>query len=564
MSNINRWVVNDDDSISKFPYWIAILPHQENTKECRQYIQQVYNIAAEEEVCRTIKKVSTKDDQPEVLAGICYWNWPTDDSMDWEDYEEQSLISYYDLQGNLVTSWVSDFFNFYKKLRPDKYTNPHGKENYWKKQDENTLPIVITHRRKVYMKSKRRGYDAISGEVYEFMLTSDIWFPRVVGWMDSEEPYYDNSELAALNTPRLNRFLQRVKELTLSLGGKWELVGEKPEVVDEYDIDNGCYYIDLKLIDLEIADIDGFQREVYPSLEKYWGVKNILHECQISEGGISLELDLKPRNRWCLSEDDSDWELPKWEAKFPAGIFTTRQDAWPLIRTILRVGQQEEVFRIFAEKADFHQFIHDVDSGILPMPYLEDLYFEATSSEREEELVTDNLPEYMRNIRGETKVSYYEKDGQLADKYVGGRDLGKFLYNYHLGSLGSYQHEFKERFLYPYSSCLSFYDRFAPEYDPEGCHVDITLTSDMWFSIINGSMERKIGIITHFGADEAAYYEGGFDNRELANRHTPRLNRFLSAIAAKVIEMGGKWSIGEHVDPKYKEQMTLTGIKLDV
>jgi hypothetical protein len=567
MSNKNRWVVNDDDSTCKFPYWVAIMPHQENTKECQHYIQQVYNLASEEGICRTIKKVSIEDNQPEVLTGICYWNWPTDGSMDWENYEEQSLISYYNLAGELVTDWVSDFFNFYKKLRPDKYSNPYNKENYWRKQDENRLPIIIKHCRKAYQSSSIRGYETTLGEVYEFMLSSDVWFPRVVGWTDPEEPHYDNNEMAALNTPRLNRFLQRTKELTLNLGGKWELAGDRPVAIDDYELFENYYSYSFnpKMIDSKIIYVDGIKKEVYPSLSKYEGVENISPECQITENGISLEIDLRSRNRWCmLTDEKSEIDLPKWTAHFPAGKFATHQDFWPLVKTILEVGQQEEIFRIFTEEAEFRRFIRDVDSSILPMPFLEVLHSGISGTKVEEQLVADNLPEYIRNIQGMTKVSYYEKDGQLVDKYVGERGLGKFLYNYHLGDLGKYQCEYGKRFLHAYYGCLRFYDCLVPEYEPEGCYINIKLTSDIWFPIVDGSVERKVGIDTSFDTDEIAYYTGGFDNRELANRHTPRLNRFLSAIAEKVIEMGGEWSLGPYVDPKYLKKMTLTGIKMDV
>jgi hypothetical protein len=378
MSNKNRWVVDNNDVIHKFPYWIAILPHQSNTKECRQYIRQIYKLATEDRLYRLVKKAITGE-QPKVLTeltrldfhpfdrGDGYYDLITDGGLNWRDCEEQSLLSYYDLEGQLVTNWISDFFNFYKKLHPDKYSNPHSRENYWKKQDENSLPIIIEHCEKGYLNHELRGYESIIGEVYEFKLTSDIWFPRVVGWIDSEEQSYDNSELSALNTPRLNHFLQRAKELSLGLGGKWEIRGEKLVVVDEHDKKINYYYfdpIDIRIVDSKIVCIDGVQKEVYPSLSNYMGVENILPECQISENGISLEIDVKPKNYWCmLTNEKSEIDLPEWEAKFPARDFSTCQDFWPLVRTILEVGQQEEIFQIFMEETEFHQFICDVDRG---------------------------------------------------------------------------------------------------------------------------------------------------------------------------------------------------------
>jgi hypothetical protein len=571
MVNKNRWVVDDDyTGVSKFPCWQGKILRSKNKEEVEKNTRKIYALAYEEELYRVVKK-GKQGNSPEILFGVTNFdfhsikrkdgstNFLNKDGLDWhDDCEQQCKISYYNLDGQVVTEWVRSFYNFHADLRPEKYLElDRTNINFY----VSPLPIHI-----------EEGYSN-GCEIYKISLCSDIWFPRVVGWLDSEELFYDNIELATLNTPRLNRFLQRTKEMILSLGGEWELVGEKPVPVDKYDENDvhEDYYPygtnPRRIIPPQIVYIDGVQKEVYPPLSNYIGVENIPPECQISENGISLEIDIKPRNLWCmLTHEKSESDLPEWKAKFPAEKFATHQDFWPFLKTILEAGQQEDIFQIFVEESEFHQFIRDVDSGILPMPYLEILHSGIAGTILEEQLVTDDLPEYIRNIQGMTKVSYYEKNGQIIDRYVGEQDLGKILYNYHLGSLGNYQsnYYYGKRYLHPYYGCLTFYEYLIPEYAPEGCNVTIMLTSDIWFPIVKGSVERKFGIYHTFGADDAAYYEGGFDNRELANRHTPRLNRFLSAIAAKITEMGGEWSIGEHVDPKYKEQMTLTGIKLDV
>ncbi len=569
MKNINRWVVDREYSIiGKFPHWQGKILRDKNEKELEKTTKRIYALAYEEKLYRVIKK-GENGDGSEVLHGVTGFDFHavkrTDGSYDsvnknglswFYDCEQQCEISHYNLDGQIATEWVGNFFGFYVNLRPEKYIKlDRGNRMY-----TDSLPIKIEQ-------SYDNGY-----ELYRIHLCSDIWFPRVVGWLDSEEQFYDNSELATLNTPRLNRFLQSTKELILSLGGEWELVGEKPVAVDKYDTETNYYYsdpIDSRIVDSKMVCVDGVQKEVYPPLSNYIGVENIPPECQLSENGISLEIDIdiKPRNFWCmLTHEKSEENLPVWEARFPAKKFEDHQDFWPFLKTILEVGQQEEIFQIFVEEEEFHQFVRDVDSGILPTPYLEELFSGVDYVERAGELMANNLPEYIHNIQGMIKVSYCEKNGQITDKYVGEQDLGKILYNYHLGSLGDYQSNscYGKTYLHPYYGCLTFYEYLIPEYAREWCYVKIMLTSDIWFPIVKGSLEKKVGIWHMLGADEAAYYEGGFDNRELANRHTPRLNRFLSAIAAKVIEMGGEWSIGEDVDPKYREQMTLTGIKLDI
>jgi hypothetical protein len=58
---------------------------------------------------------------------------------------------------------------------------------------------------------------------------SDLWFPRVLGVLDGDVPSppagpaRDNSALAAIHTPRLNRFVRVVRDLVESRGGTWRI-----------------------------------------------------------------------------------------------------------------------------------------------------------------------------------------------------------------------------------------------------------------------------------------------------------------------------------------------------
>jgi len=85
-----------------------------------------------------------------------------------------------------------------------------------------------------------------TGEVYIYLsLYTDIWFPRVIG-LDLEDRgglsrdwrhpargrdgLMDNSALAARHTPRLNRFIETLRDAILELGGTWG----KPDVNPRY------------------------------------------------------------------------------------------------------------------------------------------------------------------------------------------------------------------------------------------------------------------------------------------------------------------------------------------
>jgi len=78
-----------------------------------------------------------------------------------------------------------------------------------------------------------------TGEIFVYLsLYTDIWFPRVTGLdvgddagRDPEvrhpargrDGLMDNSALAARHTPRLNRFIETLRQAILELGGEWKL-----------------------------------------------------------------------------------------------------------------------------------------------------------------------------------------------------------------------------------------------------------------------------------------------------------------------------------------------------
>jgi|JI10StandDraft_1071094.scaffolds.fasta_scaffold30079_3 hypothetical protein len=76
--------------------------------------------------------------------------------------------------------------------------------------------------------------------------------------------------------------------------------------------------------------------------------------------------------------------------------------------------------------------------------------------------------------------------------------------------------------------------------------------TDLWFPFVLG--------VAHPSCDAERY----FDNRELASRHTPRLNRFLSEVLDLVVAAGGRWEVDDDVVPRgLKPWVTERGIRLD-
>jgi hypothetical protein len=55
-----------------------------------------------------------------------------------------------------------------------------------------------------------------------------------------------------------------------------------------------------------------------------------------------------------------------------------------------------------------------------------------------------------------------------------------------------------------------------------------------------------------------------FDNRELAERHTPRFNRFLAKVRAAALAVGGTWQLAEPevLFGRYLDWLNDDGIRL--
>jgi hypothetical protein len=82
--------------------------------------------------------------------------------------------------------------------------------------------------------------------------------------------------------------------------------------------------------------------------------------------------------------------------------------------------------------------------------------------------------------------------------------------------------------------------------------VRFSIHSDIWFPWCFG--------LTHPEFD----YKRMFDNRELAGRHTPRLNAFLEAVEAKTLELGGSWQIdSDEIGTGMSPWLTAHGIDLE-
>lgn len=92
---------------------------------------------------------------------------------------------------------------------------------------------------------------------------------------------------------------------------------------------------------------------------------------------------------------------------------------------------------------------------------------------------------------------------------------------------------------------------------PRPFYLRISLLTDIWFPHVLGLLEDNRPLRW----EAPAYY----DNRSLAEVHTPRLNRFLASVRRLVEAARGTWTIEEPFElaARYAPMVGETGIRLD-
>jgi hypothetical protein len=130
--------------------------------------------------------------------------------QDKEGFLATARLSYFETDGTIVEAEVEDLGKLLMRLRPDQL----DMERY---DMAPSLPMSLWGIKGGWYKDGR-PYETYVG----ICLQTDIWFPWIYGFPGEAKRWHDNTDLALRHTPRLNRFLARVKELTLQFGGKWE------------------------------------------------------------------------------------------------------------------------------------------------------------------------------------------------------------------------------------------------------------------------------------------------------------------------------------------------------
>ena len=163
-----------------------------------------------------------------------------------------------------------------------------------------------------------------------------------------------------------------------------------------------------------------------------------------------------------------------------------------------------------------------------------------------------------------TKLAYYDSNNEIVEEYIGSMgSLMTEIYDIEINkncadpttaiTLDNYPH-------------LEFDEKNHKLTGNEVVEVRIGLTTDIWFPWIDGDIHayRPHGDEPYLQPVNHPIFGTVYDNRELANYHTPRLNKFLSESHKIVSSYGGKWELDTtEGDPMYAQMCSTLGVRLD-
>jgi hypothetical protein len=277
-------------------------------------------------------------------------------------------------------------------------------------------------------------------------------------------------------------------------------------------------------------------------------------------------------NYWIMEDKH---EIVTWYAKFPEGKMTDPWEVLPFVQRVLELAEREEVYRVQRAPWESGDLDLKLDLEYRAYPggpsygdYIEQVLTETDKLIFFEQLsaIPNLLPEY--RVIAPARLSYYDIDGTLVDKEV--EDVGELLRRVRPPEvdLPDDWQELSEEYIaseieyvnrrYKATGSAVFVDgRLVPKdsFSDYGTYLSIRLWTDIWFPKVGGYL-----------VDSSQYENRIFkDNRELALRHTPRLNRFLTSVRELTVELGGTWIVDPpYPEDEYARQLSEYGIDLDL
>ena len=233
-------------------------------------------------------------------------------------------------------------------------------------------------------------------------------------------------------------------------------------------------------------------------------------------------------NYWITRADSS---FAEWEAIFPPPAnMSDIQRCLRCVQGILEAGEREAVYRVVETR-------RPLDFRAAPnWKYAQ--YLEKTLAE------TGTLPlfdmglgvaeNYDGVLRTPARLCYYDLTGKVTEQEV--ENVGLLL-----ETLRPDDADWGSIFMEGVapvtllSRSVSLRERSKPSQRTGAVQIKISLRTDIWFPQVLGLLEGDQPL----KPQPPKWY----DNRELASCHTPRLNRFLSAVRQLVLELGGEWRL---------------------
>jgi hypothetical protein len=202
-------------------------------------------------------------------------------------------------------------------------------------------------------------------------------------------------------------------------------------------------------------------------------------------------------------------------------------------RQVTAAGDQLEVIRVL--ESETLGYRRDRDGS--PLPLLEELF----DRSRTVDLFYFTAPPVpVRGVfprsRLAGRLAYFDQEGKIQEEEV--QQVGRLLVRCRPdilkrggawetgGAVVSYEPPLRAS---GPQLCFSDLKRSQGIFTPKSVHVYFTTSTDIWQPWVTGWVELHRDI------------DSRFDNRPLAERHTPRLNAFIRRVRELTLEMGGAW-----------------------
>lgn len=235
----------------------------------------------------------------------------------------------------------------------------------------------------------------------------------------------------------------------------------------------------------------------------------------------------------------------KWSIEIDCSKAADAKQLIEFAAKVIHLGAQEKVYRLlnveglsFANKEEDIYYIRHLNRSVKKNKQLP--FFDLSTDAK-----------LYEGIYSTTMIGYHESWEWIKENYV--HDLGTL--SRHINGTVEDQYAAHVAPLTLKGSTLPLEN---DQILGDVARLDITLHTDIWFPwVVNFSHAQWFREV-----EPAA--NGLYDNRQLALRHTPRLNRFLEGVRRATDNIGGAWKLDQvSVHPQYRDQVSENGIHLE-